>query len=46
MVIASHSNEMIRRICNKAVHLEKGQVVRAGPVEDVLREYEAEAAAQ
>ena len=40
MVIASHSNKLVRDICNKAIHLEKGQVVRMGPVEEVIAAYE------
>jgi ABC-2 type transport system ATP-binding protein/lipopolysaccharide transport system ATP-binding protein len=43
MVIASHSNDLIRRVCNKVIHLEKGQVVKEGPTEEVLAEYEAAA---
>jgi ABC-type polysaccharide/polyol phosphate transport system ATPase subunit len=40
MVIASHSNELVRRVCNKAIYLDKGRVVQAGPVEEVLSAYE------
>jgi ABC-2 type transport system ATP-binding protein/lipopolysaccharide transport system ATP-binding protein len=40
MVIASHSNALVRQVCNKAILLEKGQVVQAGPVEEVVTAYE------
>lgn len=39
LVLASHTDELIRIICNKAVLLEAGQIVRVGPVDDVLAEY-------
>ena len=39
VVIASHSEDIIRRLCTKAVYLEGGQVKSCGPTEEVLREY-------
>jgi ABC-type polysaccharide/polyol phosphate transport system ATPase subunit len=39
LVLASHTDELIRLICNKAALLESGQIVRIGPVDDVLAEY-------
>jgi ABC-type polysaccharide/polyol phosphate transport system ATPase subunit len=41
VVLAMHSNEEIRRTCNKALWLERGGVRAFGPVNDVLAEYEA-----
>ena len=41
LVIASHSNELLRRICNKAIYLDAGQLVSMGPVGPVLEKYES-----
>jgi ABC-type polysaccharide/polyol phosphate transport system ATPase subunit len=41
LVLASHSNELIRAWCNKAALLEGGQLIRLGEVEDVLAAYRA-----
>jgi len=40
MVIASHSADLVRRICNKALYMDKGQVIAAGPVAEVLSAYD------
>lgn len=39
VVLASHSNETIKKICNKAVVLEHGRVRYFGPVEYALENY-------
>lgn len=39
LVLASHSEALLRRICSKAVLLERGQVVHQGSLEDVLERY-------
>lgn len=39
MVIASHSNELIRKMCNKAILLEHGKIIASGTVEDVFHMY-------
>lgn len=39
MVVASHVDGVLRRLCNKAIWLERGSVLSFGPVDDVLREY-------
>lgn len=39
LVLASHSNETIKRLCNKVVLLEKGCVKYFGPVEKGFEEY-------
>ncbi len=44
MVVASHSNTLLRRIANKALWLEHGVAHRFGNVEDVLSEYQAQTA--
>jgi len=39
MVLASHSDNTIRSMCNKAVLMEAGRVVAFGPVDDVCETY-------
>jgi ABC-type polysaccharide/polyol phosphate transport system ATPase subunit len=39
LVMASHSDHVIRRFCTKAILLNQGAVVRIGDVEEVLEEY-------
>ncbi|BBB15041.1 ABC transporter related protein [Candidatus Rickettsiella viridis] len=39
LVLASHSNETIKRLCNKVVLLEKGCVKYFGPVEEGFEKY-------
>jgi ABC-type polysaccharide/polyol phosphate transport system ATPase subunit len=39
LVLASHSDKLIREMCNKAVWLEHGKVVLMGSVDDVLAAY-------
>lgn len=39
LVIASHTPELLRKICNKAMLLEHGRVVALGPLEEVLTTY-------
>ncbi len=41
VVLAMHSNTEIRRVCNKALWMERGRVRAFGPVEDVVSGYEA-----
>ncbi|RKT44491.1 DUF29 family protein [Thiocapsa rosea] len=49
IVLSSHSEDLIRRMCNKALLMEHGRVIGAGTTENVLmqyRELRGEAAAQ
>ena len=39
MVIASHSEELVGSLCNKAALLNKGKIVQIGSVSDILRKY-------
>jgi ABC-type polysaccharide/polyol phosphate transport system ATPase subunit len=39
MVLASHSDPLIRAFCNKAMLLEHGRIVGFGPVDEVLAAY-------
>ena len=39
IIIVSHSDSDIRTMCNRAVYLDKGQVILDGSVEDVLQQY-------
>jgi ABC-type polysaccharide/polyol phosphate transport system ATPase subunit len=41
VVLAMHSNAVIRQNCNKAVWMERGMVRAFGPVEEVVAAYEA-----
>jgi ABC-type polysaccharide/polyol phosphate transport system ATPase subunit len=41
----SHAPGMIRQLCDRAVWLEAGQVVRCGPVDEVMDAYESRAVA-
>ena len=41
LVFASHSQDLIRRLCNKALWLNKGEIRALGEVEHVLAEYSA-----
>jgi ABC-2 type transport system ATP-binding protein/lipopolysaccharide transport system ATP-binding protein len=41
LVFASHSQDLIRRLCNKLLWLDKGEVRALGEVEPVLAEYTA-----
>ena len=41
LVLASHSNDLIREMCNKAIWLEHGKVLLTGAVDDVLAAYAA-----
>ncbi|MCP3718740.1 ABC transporter ATP-binding protein [Paraburkholderia sp. CNPSo 3281] len=40
VVLAMHSNSEIRRVCNKALWMERGRVRAFGAVEDVVSQYE------
>jgi ABC-type polysaccharide/polyol phosphate transport system ATPase subunit len=39
VVLASHSEDLIRRMCNRAILLDHGRVVLDGPTEEVLEIY-------
>ncbi|WP_277187164.1 ABC transporter ATP-binding protein [Caballeronia sp. BR00000012568055] len=41
VVLAMHSNREIRRVCNKALWMERGRVRAFGPVEEVVSAYES-----
>jgi ABC-type polysaccharide/polyol phosphate transport system ATPase subunit len=44
MVLASHTDDLIRQICNKAALLTSGRIIKIGPVDEVLSEYHSEKA--
>ena len=46
LVFASHSKELIRRLCNKVLWLNKGEIRALGEVDDVLAEYAAQVGKQ
>lgn len=39
IVLASHSNTMIKKMCNTAVFMQRGRVVSIGEVDDILNQY-------
>jgi ABC-type polysaccharide/polyol phosphate transport system ATPase subunit len=39
LVLASHSDDLIRSVCNKAALLEAGRIVEIGPVDEILSRY-------
>jgi ABC-2 type transport system ATP-binding protein/lipopolysaccharide transport system ATP-binding protein len=39
LVLASHSEGMIRDMCNKAILMEHGRIVAAGPVDETFKQY-------
>ena len=39
MVVASHMENILRRLCNKILWLDHGTIVRFGPVDEVLEAY-------
>lgn len=39
LVLATHTAALMRRLCNKAALLNRGEIVRIGSVDDVLEEY-------
>lgn len=41
VVLAMHSNSEIRKVCNKALWMERGRVRAFGPADDVVSQYEA-----
>ena len=40
VILVSHSNETLGQLCNRVIWLERGQLVKIGPAEEVLSEYE------
>lgn len=49
LVLASHSEPLLKSMCNRGLLLEKGQVVSSGPIDEIFVEYQrrnAEAVAQ
>lgn len=40
VILASHSNELLRSFCNKGLLLKGGKIEAFGPIEEILRVYE------
>jgi ABC-2 type transport system ATP-binding protein/lipopolysaccharide transport system ATP-binding protein len=40
LVVASHSNKMLREWCNKGILLERGKLIAFGPIKEVVTQYE------
>ncbi|MBR6218189.1 MAG: ABC transporter ATP-binding protein, partial [Eubacterium sp.] len=41
VLFVSHSSEQVRRICNKAIILEKGRMIASGDVNEVTDKYDS-----
>jgi ABC-2 type transport system ATP-binding protein/lipopolysaccharide transport system ATP-binding protein len=41
LVVASHSEVLVRRLCTKAILLDQGSIVAMGPIDEVLERYAA-----
>jgi ABC-type polysaccharide/polyol phosphate transport system ATPase subunit len=39
LVLASHSEAMIKGMCNRAALMEKGHILKLGPIDEILEEY-------
>lgn len=42
VIVATHSDFIMSRFCNKAMWMEKGRIKAFGPVEDILEQYKAD----
>jgi len=45
LVLASHSDELVRKLCNRAILMENGRVVTSGPTDEMLERYHQKASA-
>ena len=45
LVFASHSNEFLAQLCDRAMWIDHGQILQQGGIEDVVRAYEGDDAA-
>ena len=41
VILVSHANEILRELCNRVAWLDRGQLVKIGPAEQILAEYES-----
>ena len=39
LVLASHSDALIKSMCNKAILMDHGRVIASGSTDDVIKEY-------
>ena len=39
LVLASHSDALIKSMCNRAILLEKGRLIEIGPIDEVINRY-------
>ena len=42
LVLASHSNQALKELCNKGMLLEHGKIIAVGPVDEVIERYKME----
>ena len=41
IVVASHSDQMIKSLCNKAALMHSGRIIEVGPVDRIFERYDA-----
>lgn len=46
VLFVSHSIDLVRRLCNSAIYIDKGEIVAQGPAIDVCAEYENQVLAE
>jgi ABC-type polysaccharide/polyol phosphate transport system ATPase subunit len=46
MVLATHRSAFLRNWCNLGIYMRAGSMVRMGPIDEILREYEEDGASQ
>jgi homopolymeric O-antigen transport system ATP-binding protein len=39
LVLASHSQELLRKWCNRGLFLQQGRIIRSGPIDEVITAY-------
>jgi ABC-type polysaccharide/polyol phosphate transport system ATPase subunit len=43
MVLASHSDELVRKLCNRAILMQNGEIVASGSTDEMLERYHGKA---
>jgi ABC-type polysaccharide/polyol phosphate transport system ATPase subunit len=46
LVLASHSDHLIRSVCNKAARMQAGRILEVGPLDEVLDAYQKKSVAR
>jgi ABC-type polysaccharide/polyol phosphate transport system ATPase subunit len=45
LVLASHSDTLVRKLCTRAILMENGHIVTSGPTDEILDRYHQKASA-